>query len=93
MRYWKCIKIKEGDERSFTLNKIYTTDNYGYNLVDDKKYTFNALNVTQFFSKFEEIYTHGFLPPVPETPPITSITFSTIESILDREYPNGWQIV
>jgi hypothetical protein len=35
MRKWKCVSVNNGNERSFTVGKIYETDNNGYGVIVD----------------------------------------------------------
>lgn len=89
MRYWKCVNVDKEDINTFTLNKIYISDDYGLNFKDDEDYVHTTIPIY----KTNQYYNDSDFKETSEEKFITSITFSTIESILDREYPNGWQIV
>lgn len=56
MRKWKCVG---GDEFStFTIGKIYSSDDDGFNMVDDDGVVFKLLNVFDMRNtKFEEVVT------------------------------------
>ena len=51
MRYWKCVSTYG----SFTVNKIYMSDDYGKNIVDDDGTPYNKHANNFIFTSFKEI--------------------------------------
>ena len=57
MRYWKCI----GNEfnKYFTIDKIYSTDDNGYDIKDDKNDKYPTKVIEMCSAKFEEVKEEG----------------------------------
>ena len=50
MRFWRCIEVNEGNRKYFTINKIYESDDRGFNIVTDTGYVLTATTVDRNFS-------------------------------------------
>lgn len=63
MRKWRCVYVNKENKKSFTIGKVYESDERGYNIVGDSGFRFNALSADETIygggfasTKFEEVF-------------------------------------